>query len=271
MRLFYLFILSISILFGTLEARDKREFVLLTCRYEQGLFSAADTVLSALRSYERHEIKGLIVYFDKDGCYYSQEHGRNWWSYYFEPIMVGELQGHMKRSIDWGSYDSISGISKTEAHYIISKHIKANAEIQERLTAFTRLYFDGHYVIGVHYRGTDKITEHRRIAYEDVRSMVQAQTNVNPSAKIFVATDEQNFIDYMQECFPGKIIYNHDALRSKDGKPLHMAHYDRYKAGLDAVMDCLLLSKTDLMIRTSSNLNRWATYFSPNLPTIDLY
>ena len=38
----------------------------------------------------------------------------------------------------------------------------------------------------------------------------------------------------------------------------------------NALIDCILLSKTDLLIRTSSNFSLASTFFNPKLPVIEL-
>ncbi|MEI6790088.1 MAG: hypothetical protein WCK42_02780, partial [Myxococcaceae bacterium] len=71
--------------------------------------------------------------------------------------------------------------------------------------------------------------------------------------------------------FPHQVVYLPEVKRSKDGKPLHLGKQQgQYESGLDALMDCLVLSKTNLLIRTSSNLSRWSAYFNPDLPVIEL-
>lgn len=89
--------------------------------------------------------------------------------------------------------------------------------------------------------------------------------------KLFVATDEQLFLTYIENAFPNLVI-SHNASRSADGTPLHLGRSDinPYQQGEDAIIDCLLLSKGDILIRTSSNLSAWSSYFNPYIPVIDL-
>lgn len=59
------------------------------------------------------------------------------------------------------------------------------------------------------------------------------------------------------------------AQRSSNGEPgVHFINKNNYSLGEEALIDACLLSKCDLLIRTSSNLSLWSTYFNPSLPTI---
>ena len=64
-------------------------------------------------------------------------------------------------------------------------------------------------MIGLHYRGTDKASEAPKVPYEQVQMEVRQITDTLPEDfpyKIFVATDEQAFLDFMIQHFPGKIV-----------------------------------------------------------------
>jgi hypothetical protein len=166
--------------------------------------------------------------------------------------------------------------SPEEAYMLIQKHIQIKPHVTKRVEDFVNANFGNCFVIGLHYRGTDKIVHAPRVAYEEVIKVVQTKVaslaqSLAQEYKIFVATDEQAFIDFIMTAFPGKICYQTDVIRSTDDKPLHVnAKMNRYKLGEDALTDCLLLSKTDFLIRTSSNLSLWSTYFNPTIPVLEL-
>jgi len=67
------------------------------------------------------------------------------------------------------------------------------------------------------------------------------------------------------------LSYNKKAYRSTDGYPLHINSFlDHYKCGEDALIDCILLSKGNFLIKTNSNLSQWATFFNPKVPFKEL-
>ncbi len=73
----------------------------------------------------------------------------------------------------------------------------------------------------------------------------------------------------MRQKFGGAVI-TYSTCRSNDMAPLHLKLSNNYLHGEEAFIDCLLLSKGDVLIRTSSNLSLWSTYFNPIMPVIAL-
>ena len=72
----------------------------------------------------------------------------------------------------------------------------------------------------------------------------------------------------MRDLHPGALLFR-DMFRSSDGRPIDVVNEDRnHKKGVDAVIDCILLSRCQVLIRTSSNLSLCSTLFAPEMPVI---
>lgn len=162
--------------------------------------------------------------------------------------------------------------TRHEARRLIDDYIHVKPEIMEKITQFQIDNFMGKFVISVHYRGTDKIVEAPSVDYNTVFVKVNEiiRTHAGSEYKIFVATDEQAFLDFMISRYGARVCYNPNAIRSRNGKPVHMSDCDRYQCGLDAIMDAILLSRGHYLIRTSSNLSLWSTFFNPDIPVYEL-
>ena len=104
-----------------------------------------------------------------------------------------------------------------------------------------------------------------------MKEAIELQIKQRPleTYRIFVATDEHDFLKFIKEAFPGKVI-SIEMDRSIDGSPIHMNARDPFLQGEQALIDALLLSKTQVLIRTQSNLSLWSSYFNPTLPVITL-
>lgn len=240
-----------------------------------GMFSMCNDVLDLLKGYEFKRFKGIEVNFDDTGLYYSPSFGKNWWNYYFEPIALGsqevtkiKTQGGYPRIVAW---QNETEENRKEAFRLIQQYIRVKPHILNKIDAFEKTYFKDCFIVGVHYRATDKlISEARFVAYEDItqaiKTIIKAENCESKNYKIFVATDDQNFLDYMVHIFGTLVCYNPDVIRSKNNQPLHYAP-DRnpYKCGEDALVDCLLLSKTNFLLKTISSLSRWSIFFNPTL------
>lgn len=255
-------------------------YIMNACSWKPGFFCSYQSAIGFLNFCEEQKPLGFRIEFEM-GLYFDPSVGPNWWEYYFEPVNVGvcppdafiESVGDMLKS-HWNT-EVISNMTRESAAYIINKYIKVKPHIQNKIDQFVKNNFNNNFVIGIHYRGTDKSSEARRVPFHEVYQEVIKHLSDKQNNKIFVATDEQNFLNYMKSKF-GNVVVHIDANRSPDDHtPLHhldgdMVSGNRYLLGEEAVIDCYLLSKTNLMIRTHSNLSSSAANINPLLPVINL-
>ena len=239
-----------------------------------GMFAAANQILGQLYMFETGQlpnVSGLTVNFDKYGLYYDSNHGLNWWTYYFEPIYVGERGESRLVYPTKNQYSEVWGLRRLTpretAAQIINKYIHIKPHIQKKVDSFVCKYFNDNYTIGIHYRGTDKIKEAPRVPFEEVFKEIEQQIPREKPYVLFIATDETEFLEQAEKRYCNVVAY--DAIRSHgSNKGVHFMNKNNYIVGEEALIDACLLSKCDLLIRTSSNLSLWSTYFNPDLPII---
>ena len=257
----------------------KRQFLILQGRGGSdaiGLFSEFATVLGLLEHYEQwaSQYAGLRVDFTQ-GLYSDARFGANWWDYYFEPIRIGSSDDAVISVISpfQGDLFTFRGerLSRNRGFEIIERYIRPKPHISDKVETYVREIFQDAFVIGIHYRGTDKYQEAPVVPYERVREAVlEAIRAAMPVRyKLFLATDEQAFLDYMLAEFPGVLTYR-TMFRSIDGNPTHWIDKSNHDKGEDAVIDCILLSRVNVLIRTASNLSLCSTYINSNVPEIAL-
>lgn len=246
--------------------------------WHPGFFCSYQSIVGFLDFIEKEPNVGYKVWFES-GLYFDAKYGLNWWEYYFEPIEGGsydtnttvEHVGDMLKS-KWNT-DAISVISRDRAAELINKYIKLKLHMKNKIDYFISCNFK-EYTIGIHYRGTDKSSEARRVGFEEVKNEVIKVIGDRTNYIIFVATDEQIFINYMKAQFGDKVVYTSARRSTDNGTPIH--HKDgkivpnRYQLGEEAVIDCYLLSRCDILIRTHSNLSSSAANINPTLPIINL-
>jgi hypothetical protein len=257
----------------------KKYFVMNQVHPYQGFFSVFLTVINYLDLYDRGDIDGLLVDFKNHGLFYDPAYGLNSWNYYFDPINLGapgNADIDYSAAMETGriSYLAEIGLSKARITELVNKYIHVKPEILKEVNDFVSQKFNDHYVIGIHYRGTDKSGEAARISYENVSSAVNDFVNENQIKDylVFVATDEEPFLTYMQNTFEGKVV-SKDCLRSCSHNPVHYfnpKNVSPHNTGKEALIDCLLLSKCKHLIRTSSCLSLVSTYFNPDLSDVEL-
>ena len=251
--------------------------------------------------------------------------GRTVWEYYFEPLVlthpassipeatralicadrpspheVGYLAGkHAFVSSHFGDHPDLSGATllipyelddpgdalRAEAKPIIDRFIRPRSYILGKVNDFYARHMAGHYVIGVHARGTDATSSQELRTFRQgslvlPRYLVELERilDVQPRAKILVASDEQSSVDYIANAF-GKRVISYESVRHQNGEaagqgptgwimPAYIAH-DRDVAarnGEDAVIEYLLLSRCDYLVHNGSSLARTALLNAPRLP-----
>ena len=217
----------------------------------------------------------MRVDFAARGLYYDAAFGANWWQYYFEPIDIGCREDAVTSVVSPLRSDLLSNrgerLSRKRGFEIIDRYIRPKPHLGDEVESYVRKHFQDAFVVGIHYRGTDKHEEAPVVPYERVRAAIlDAVISANPAwHKLFLATDEQAFLDYMLVEFPHVLTYRR-TFRSVDGKPTHWRDMDNHDKGAEAVLDCLLLSRCQHLIRTASNLSLCSTLFNPDIPEIVL-
>jgi hypothetical protein len=241
--------------------------------YDPGFFSCLATVLGALDAFERGAIgDGLRVTLGA-GRYFDRARGPNWWEYHFEPLRLGRadgpevaLRGHAALAFGAIVYP------RRKAHGLLRRHVRVRADVRAAVAAFWRQRIAGRPAAGVHFRGTDKVGELvSAVSYEQVIQRVRAElSRLGAAARLFVASDEQDFVVACTRAFGERCVFT-GAERSRRGGPaVHVVARDPFRAGREALVDCLLLARCNVLVRTSSNLGQFAGYFSPAMPVIKL-
>lgn len=241
-----------------------------------GMFSIFLMILGALDFFEKGDYGDLVVNLNSPP-YLEPLVGPNWWDYYFEPLEIAppkNLQYKYTFALEeahFFAWDALLRMDRKRAYQLIQNYVRVKPVILNELEDFIQKNFSDSYVIGVHYRGTDKDTEVDMIPYEAIKEVIHEIINDIPlekqnDYKLFIATDEQRFLDYIKQSFSCPVIYT-KSFRTSNGKAVHTSSgYSNYLKGKEALVDCLLLSRCDYLIRTESNLSKTSEHFNPSLP-----
>jgi hypothetical protein len=168
-------------------------------------------------------------------------------------------------------YDTILNIEL--ATYLIHKYLAVHDDVLNEVETFCHQHFANRKVLGVHYRGTDKGKESPIVPYDTVKRNIEHYLKLRPETNcVFISSDDINFIEDMERVSIGRpIIYRNDTLRSRDGNSLHeSADTNKYEVNRDAIVNCLLLSRCDALLKTASILSGWSKLFNPKLPVVVL-
>ena len=250
--------------------------VAVCTNFHCGFFSAFNMVVGLLDAYEKGEISGIEIKLGTTGLYYDKTKGPSWWEYYFETLPIQVSNTAPRIHIDEGLYFSYSlrghiGISRERGYYLVNKYIKIRPKFLKEVDTFLERKIKNRPFVSVHYRGTDKMEkESNIISREEVILQIKQklfQMEKFKKTDIFVATDDQPFLDLMKQEFGNRVCY-FEMERSTDNQPIHEHREDGYISGKMALLDCLVLSRSDLFFRTSSNLGGVAIILNLSLPSL---
>lgn len=150
---------------------------------------------------------------------------------------------------------------------LVRRHLPVKPEMAESVEQFWSEHFGTERVLGVHFRGTDKTDEAPRVSWEAMRTTVSNYLRSNREiGALFVASDEAEFRKYMKSAFPKLPVVSLQSRLAANYKADLGA--ENYRKGEEAMMDCLLLSRCQALIRTTSFLSAWASIFNPKLPIV---
>jgi hypothetical protein len=242
----------------------------------QGFFAILSVVLAILDLHEQGHYSGFKINLN-DAYYVDPKRGDNWWNYFFEPINKPHRNA-IKLELDRDKIIQLMAygfqISRERGFKLIQKYIHLKPHIQKRAQKFSKKHFKDNYMLGVHHRGTDKKYEAGIVRYATTlkairQVMREKKAQLRQPIKIYVATDEEDFITYLKGFYP-RIIYSNFVRSHRHGPPLHgesLSFYaNNYQKGREVLLDFLLLSKCHYLIYPDySCVDRVLIKFNPRM------
>ena len=172
---------------------------------------------------------------------------------------------HLKEIRLWENYAKFA-VPAEFGYKIISK-LAIKADFRAQADEWFSSKPQGDWV-GIHYRGTDlKITGggYRLISIESYIAYLKEV--LDDRYNIFACSDQAQFIEQIKEAFPGR-VFSTEIKRSYDSRPLHRREfYDKQRIE-DALMDLLILSRTQLIYTTGSWFSEIVRFFNPSIKIV---
>lgn len=270
----------------------------------RGFFANYITTLNQCLTLEEIDLVPVIDYTTGFNEYRNAEHQDiNIWKLYFKyeqpnceiiDIWNWSLDRFTKKYHRPKLYFSGGGIQDGFEHTnifdyrsIIDRLFKPHPSIITDLNNILSTYnLDVSNCIGVCYRGTDKDTECTRVSYTKVIEIINSILEKDPDVKIYVQTDEIEFLDYVNRIYNNKCISINEFLISsrkinvpvhmlnemingrlvRDDVPSELINHHKFKVlrgrsktgyqlGKDCMVMMLLLSKCKYLIKTPSGLS----------------
>ena len=189
----------------------------------------------------------------------------NSWEYYFEQLN--------KFSLD-EVYQSKNVILTSNKFYhyftynidkdqILCNFLQSEIKLKKHiLKSYNKIIskFEGKKVLGIHFRGTS----YKRSAGHPLPATKKQMLNITNKLlreekidKIFLVTEEKNYLDFYLKYFGDKLIYLKSCYRSNknDAFKIYPRNFHRYKMGREAVIETFALSNCDYFVYLCSNVS----------------
>jgi hypothetical protein len=266
-----------------LQQKNNHGIYAVNINAKVGFFAQLTWCIYIFHHCERFNLTPYVVL---SSPFYSVSEDGDWFEYFFDNLKLTETDrkkiknGTIKISnissieqmglpIDCGTHMSIGHASR-----LLEKNLRINGEIQDYVDSFVDKHFGNKTVLGIHYRGTDKQFEAKRVSKEFCAITISNYLASNSQIDaLFVSSDEWDFIEWIESKFKQVEVISHDDKeRSSNSNAVHTqpALGDNYAKGKEALVNCLLLSKCNALIRTASFLSAWSSIFNPHIPVIML-
>jgi len=163
---------------------------------------------------------------------------------------------------------------RAHARALFRRHLQVRPEIVRACDSWHSGHFRSQFVIGIHYRGSDKISEAPRVPHSSVIAVVReavehALRSVDRIA-VFVATDDAAFLALAKESLHGiDARAVEDVCRAEGTVGVHnSARHDGSMLARQAMADSVLLSRSHLLIKTASLLSGWSAILGDDMPVV---
>lgn len=220
---------------------------------------------------------------------YKDDPYMNAYNLFFEP--VSKFPHHLpkvefnKNQFDyWEKYESYFEYRRIIAEYVKYYFPMKEKIIQSKLMNEIYQEMAGYYSVGVHIRyslehggevkgGPPELEDYER----DLRHFIEL--NANKKLKFFLATDSEFALNWFRKTFDDFPVFSIPCKRDEYKKDLNLIfgsgdyyfnhpeefHKNKlgYQGGIEALTECLMLSKCKIFFHTNSCLSEFVTYFNP--------
>lgn len=251
-----------------------------------GFFSNFLAVVNHLVWCHEHSKKLAVCwnggfYYDPRGC--NGIISNNVWDFYFYPVSDSNPTMLNTTTCAYYAPDGFAIAThpgsknpypddtlRRTLHSIISAHVRIKEPTLQKIEEFYSKYIQHTFTVAIHLRGTDKYTEVAPLSIE----YICQRANEYVPCQFYIATDDERLLEHAQKLLHGPII-SYPCFRSKSEEGVHTtreypAHLSRALLGEEALIECILLSRCNVMIHTWSMLSMTALLFNPDLAHVHL-
>jgi len=249
-------------------------------------------------------LSGLVSPGDSSDCvsrhvcdaYYDASLANNSWEQYFEPVgdetaaeanvrlassPVAELSGELSwalfiQNTPFGAKSDYASWTETRTTFagLAALFVRVRSSIKEQAAQIWKddvTSKGATKVLGVHMRGTDKFLS-RKVEPEEyfsyIDSYISAQEALGHTVAIFLATDDTSYRSRTVTKYGSRVVEQPNVSRASGSDAIWKSANDTTspsKKGQTVLLDSLLLSKCDFLLKSASAVSEFAIYFNAKL------
>jgi hypothetical protein len=157
-----------------------------------------------------------------------------------------------------------------EMQRLFHKYARFRPEFEHSAADFWQAHIpENSFVVGVHWRGTDRKTGSKCFKASDFISRVKDVLALGPLDQtriVFVASDEAAFVESCRQEFAGSVVTQEMERAREGGSALHMAHdRDPEANGRAVILDALLLSRCQHLVKGRSFVSDYSLFWNPHM------
>jgi hypothetical protein len=147
---------------------------------------------------------------------------------------------------------------------MISRHLKFSYHMQSIINDDIKLY-DVSDAIGTHIRGTDHSNHGKALSIQERLNQVEEEMKRAGTTKVFVMTDEKDYLTAATNRFGDRIVYLNGIDRSATQMPLHHNRNQPNGAKIlvDLIREIMVLSRCKTQVLPRSAVSALARCFNP--------
>lgn len=154
--------------------------------------------------------------------------------------------------------------------------VRFNKPILDQVAKFAKESFSEE-TLGLQLRGSDKFdfgtgpNLSRKVLPEEYFPHIDRYLAEHPKCnRIFVATDQRQWLKILEDAYPGKILsFSEWSLSDSDENNFHLAE-QKAARGIEVLVDFLLLSRCDFVIKCHAAVGEMALTLNPDVGYLDL-
>ncbi|WP_379971125.1 O-fucosyltransferase family protein [Ectobacillus sp. sgz5001026] len=175
-----------------------------------------------------------------------------------ENVVVSNVHIFVHHLIKWIKEDHPAyGLGVWDVYsYLYKKYLKLQPYLSNEIEDFyLKNMKNKHPILGVHIRGSDKISEfpHLYQLNNSYPAEIDTYLKNNPTASIFLLTDSESILTKYQQLYGDKLIYTNCIRTQNDNVSVHagLPYHDKKQKGIDVIKDSYLATKCDHFIGAS--------------------